>query len=227
MNITRKWAMPSADTFDVPAIGEFVKSYLRHSKVSIDPFARNKRWATYTNDLNPETAAEYHCDAGDFLQMLLDRGVQADLIIFDPPYTINQIEEVYAGVGKNKFTFEEYSQLGRWNVEKNICNQLLSVGGVFLHFGYHTNGMGKDRKFEILEILMVAHGGAMELLMTPLEKRKNILYTIFAFVMVKLIAPDRITTEMIRSKEWTERRKKFYELFEDMVIEQENRKETK
>ena len=60
-----------------------------------------------------------------------------------------------------------------------------------------------------------------------LEKRKNVLYTLFALVMVKLIAPERITTEMIRSKEWAERRKKFYELFEDVVIEQENRKETK
>jgi hypothetical protein len=39
MNITRKWDMPSADTFSVPTIGEFVKSYLRKSKVSVDPFA--------------------------------------------------------------------------------------------------------------------------------------------------------------------------------------------
>jgi hypothetical protein len=160
MKITRKWAMPSADTFDVPPIGEFVKSYLRNSKVSIDPFARNKRWATYTNDLNPATAAEYHMPALDFLRMLAEKGVQADLIIFDPPYTINQIEEVYAGIGKDKFTFEEYSQLGRWNGEKNLCNELLVPGGVFLHFGYHTNGMGKERRFEILEILMTAHGGA-------------------------------------------------------------------
>jgi hypothetical protein len=160
MNITRKWAMPSADTFDVPPIGEFVKSYLRKSKVSVDPFARNKRWATYTNDLNPKTAAECHMPALDFLRELAAKDVKADLIIFDPPYTINQIEEVYAGIGRAKFTFEEYSHLGRWNDEKNICNEILTPAGMFLHFGYHTNGMGKERRFEIAEILMVAHGGA-------------------------------------------------------------------
>ena len=55
------------------------------------------------------------------------------------------------------------------------------------------------------------------------ERRKSLLYTIFAFVMVKLIAPERITTEMIRSERWREKRKKFYELFEDIAIEQEER----
>lgn len=35
MLINRVWAMPSADTFDVPPIGDFVKRYLRQSKVSI------------------------------------------------------------------------------------------------------------------------------------------------------------------------------------------------
>lgn len=58
----------------------------------------------------------------------------------------------------------------------------------------------------------------------PLEKRKSLLYTVFAFVMAKLIAPERITTDMIRSPMWIEKRKKFYELFEDIAIEQENRK---
>jgi hypothetical protein len=159
MNITRKWAMPSADTFDVPPIGEFVKSYLRNSKISVDPFARNKRWATYTNDLNPETAAEYHMPAIDFLKMLVERGIQADLIIFDPPYSTQQIKEVYAGIGlpvSNSFEFN--STIGHWSEEKDLCYQLLSPAGVFLHFGWHSNGMGKGRGVEIIELLLVAHG---------------------------------------------------------------------
>jgi hypothetical protein len=41
-------------------IGGFVKKYLIKVKVSVDPFARNNRWATYTNDLNPDTAAQTH-----------------------------------------------------------------------------------------------------------------------------------------------------------------------
>lgn len=157
MKITRKWAMPSADTFDVPPMGEFVKSYLRKSKVSVDPFARNKRWATYTNDLNPETEAECHMDAGSFLELLIHKGVQADLIIFDPPYSIHQVQQVYAGVGRD-FLMEDAQNVGHWTKEKELCYQLLDTGGYFLHFGWHSNGMGKSRHMQIEELLLVAHG---------------------------------------------------------------------
>lgn len=71
--------MPNADTFSIPPIAGFVQKYLLKSTVSIDPFARNKRWATHTNDLNPETAAEHHMDAGDFLKLMAQQGVKADL----------------------------------------------------------------------------------------------------------------------------------------------------
>jgi hypothetical protein len=83
--IRREWAMPSADTFDIPVIAAFVKKYLCQSKISVDPFARNKRWATYTNDLNPETQADSHLEALDFIHSLIEKGVKADLVIFDPP----------------------------------------------------------------------------------------------------------------------------------------------
>jgi len=66
MKFDRAFAMPSADTFSIPPIGDFVKRYLHSAVVSVDPFARNKRWATYTNDLSPDTMAEHHMDARDF-----------------------------------------------------------------------------------------------------------------------------------------------------------------
>jgi hypothetical protein len=160
MNITRKWAMPSADTFSVPAMGEFVKSYLRKSKVSIDPFARNKRWATYTNDLNPETEAEHHMLALDFLKMLRDKGVQADLVIFDPPYTINQVKVAYESFGAGVFTSYDAHNAVRWTDEKEVVYDLLVPGGVFLQFGYNSCGLGKNGNCKIEEILLVAHGPA-------------------------------------------------------------------
>lgn len=97
--IHRIWAMPNAETFSVPPIGEFVRRYLHTSKVSIDPFARNKRWATYTNDLNPETQAEYHMDVLVFAKKLLAEGKSADLLIFDPPYSPTQIKMSYESIG--------------------------------------------------------------------------------------------------------------------------------
>ena len=88
MIINRTWAMPNSDTFSVKPIGEFVKRYLFNSTISVDPFARNKNWATYTNDLNPKTSAQFHIDALDFLAMLKGMNVKAGLVIFDPPYSL-------------------------------------------------------------------------------------------------------------------------------------------
>lgn len=157
IQFSRQWAMPSADTFDIPPINAFVKKYLRESRVSIDPFARNKRWATYTNDLNPDTAAEYHMSALDFLKMLKERGVVCDLILFDPPYTVTQAKQCYESIGL-QFLLNDAQQAGVYSQEKRLCYDLLVPDGVFLHFGYHSNGMGKARDMAIEEILIVAHG---------------------------------------------------------------------
>ena len=157
VKIKREWAMPNHLTFSIKPIGELVKRYLRDSQISIDPFARNNRWATYTNDLNPDTAADSHLFALDFLSELKDKNVKADLIIFDPPYSLRQVKECYEGVGKD-FTFADSKNAGHWAKEKDICAELLDDNGVFLHFGWHSNGIGKKRGFEIVELLLVAHG---------------------------------------------------------------------
>ena len=173
--LNRIWAMPSADTFDIPPIGDFVKRYL--SGVSVDPFARNKRWATHTNDLNPETEAECHMEAREFLQQLAGKGVKADVVIFDPPYSAQQIKEMYKGFGKTHWSFHEHEDLGRWREEKRIACELLKTGGIFLHFGWHTNGAGRERGFDILEILMVAHGGVRhDTLCMAEQKRQGTLF---------------------------------------------------
>lgn len=86
--MNRTWAMPSASTFTIKPIRELVKRYLNKAEVSIDPFARNCGWATYTNDLSPDTTAGYHLPASEFLELMVERGVQADVVLFDPPYSL-------------------------------------------------------------------------------------------------------------------------------------------
>lgn len=156
--IHRIWAMPNAETFSVPPIGEFVRRYLHTSKVSIDPFARNKRWATYTNDLNPETQAEYHMDVLVFAKKLLAEGKSADLLIFDPPYSPTQIKMSYESIGlKNEN--KDFQRVGRWSDEKAIFAQILLPDSVVLSFGWNSVGMGKELGFEIEEIMLICHGG--------------------------------------------------------------------
>ena len=167
ISYARIWAMPSADTFDIPPIGELVKRYLRASKVSVDPFARNKRWATYTNDLNPDTAAEYHLDALDFLVMLKDQNVQADLILFDPPYSPTQIKECYAGIGIRKYRGGEEN----WKIERDTIYDLLCVGGVSVSCGWNSQGLGIGRNTQIEEILLVPHGAAHNDTIVTVERK--------------------------------------------------------
>jgi len=159
MKLNRKWAMPSRNTFSIPPIAEFVERYLSASERSVDPFARNFNGATITNDMNPNTLAEYHQKADDFLASLEGRGL-FDLVLFDPPYSLRQVKEVYSGMGIEKLTMAETQNVGRWTKEKNAIDKILAPGGYVLSFGWHSNGMGKKRNYRIEEILLVAHGSA-------------------------------------------------------------------
>ena len=156
-SFVRLWAIPNRDTFSVQPIEGFVKKYLLKSKCSIDPFARNKRWATHTNDLNPETAAEHHMDSLDFLTMLKEKGVRPDLVIFDPPYNPAQAKECYEQLGMN-LPARVGRAAGVWAHEKNVVKEMMADNGVFLWFGWNTCGMAEARGFVIEEIMLVAHG---------------------------------------------------------------------
>ena len=152
---SRTWAMPASDTFDCKPIAEFVRRYLRG--VSVDPFARNKRWATHTNDLNPTTEAEHHMDAEAFLLMLSARGIEADCIILDPPYSPRQISECYAAAGI-KAGMKDTQNAVLYARVRRAAVTLCKPGAIVLSFGWNSAGMGE--KFKRLETLLVAHGGA-------------------------------------------------------------------
>lgn len=170
MKFTREWAMPSGDTFSVKPIGDFVRSYLDAATVSVDPFARDKRWATHTNDLNPATQAEHHMDAEKFLLMLATRDVKADLVIFDPPYSPRQISECYKSVGLEVGMKETQSSLLYQRVRKAIV-PILTEDAIVLSFGWNSVGMGKKHGFDIIEILLCCHGGAHNDTICIAEKR--------------------------------------------------------
>jgi len=149
--------MPNSNTLLIKPIMGFVLRYL--DGVSVDPFARNCELATYTNDLNPQTTAKYHMDSADFLQKLVNDGIVADVIIFDPPYSSRQVKEVYNGIGRH-FGKEDNSNVIRWKKERDLILKLCHHDSIVLSFGWNTNGMGKGRGFMVDEIMLVQHGGA-------------------------------------------------------------------
>lgn len=173
MEMSRTWAMPDKDTFSIKPIGDFVKKHLRESKISVDPFARNKDWATHTNDLSTETSAQYHMDAEDFCLMLKEKNIQADLAIFDPPYSPRQVSECYKSVGI-KVGMKETQTGSMYKRVRNALDGIVKPGGIVLSFGWNSVGMGINRNYEIIEIMLCCHGGPHHDTICVSEKKRDL-----------------------------------------------------
>jgi hypothetical protein len=155
---SRAFAMPSAETFSVKPIGEFVRRFLVEAKISVDPFAWNRAWATYTNDINPATSAQSHQDAEAFLDGLAAKNINADLVLFDPPYSPRQIAEHYRAAGLR--VGQDDTQSGRlYRRVRDAIDRIVCPGGIVLSFGWQSVGMGVGRGYELFETMLVAHGG--------------------------------------------------------------------
>ena len=171
MEINRAWAMPSKNTFSIKPIKEMLTRYqhlLTGDSVSIDPFANINRLAKHCNDLDPQYETEYCMDALDFLKSFDDNSV--DLVFFDPPYSPRQISECYKGAGLMVGMKETQSA----RLYKKVRDELMKIiieDAVVLSFGWNSAGMGKGRGFEIIEILLVCHGGAHNDTICIAEKR--------------------------------------------------------
>lgn len=150
--------MPNAETFSVKPIGEFVQRFLAEAKISVDPFARNRDWATYTNDINPTTSARSHQDAEAFLDDLAGKNINADLVLFDPPYSPRQIMEHYQAAGL-QVTQEDTQSARLFRRVRDAIDRIVCPGGIVLSFGWQSVGMGVGRGYELFETMLVAHGG--------------------------------------------------------------------
>lgn len=156
MIITKAWAMPNSLTFSIPPIKAFVEKYMVGAEVIVDPFANSCKYGTITNDMNPVFDTDYHLDALDFLK--LQPSESADIVLYDPPYSLRQVSECYKGVGK-EVTMETTQASWRARHLDEIA-RITKQGGVVLCFGWNSAGVGKKRGFAQIEILLVAHGGS-------------------------------------------------------------------
>lgn len=154
---SRSFAMPSRHTFSIPPIADFIRRYRKGE--SVDPFSGNSQLATYRNDLSLDSAAQWHMDAEEFCLSMYQAGTMVSLGLFDPPYSPRQISECYRGVGR------EVGMAGTQNGAlykrvRDALDRLIFPGGFVLSFGWNSQGMGIGRGYELLEVLLVAHGGA-------------------------------------------------------------------
>ena len=155
--MSRAWAMPDANTFSVTPIRALIARHLTDG-VWLDPFSRASPFALrcVTNDLNPAFHADYHEEAADFLARF-DRA-NVDGVLFDPPYSPRQISEAYKGVGR--VVHGEDTTSAFYGDRKRLASRAIKVGGKALCFGWNSGGFGKSNGFRLVEVLIVAHGGA-------------------------------------------------------------------
>lgn len=159
--ITRQWAMPSPNTFSIGPIKDSLGRYICSGTKVVDPFARDSSLTKFSNDINPETGANYHMEATAFLDMLLDTGHEGtfDVVLLDPPYSPRQMAEAYQSAGI-KPGMKETQNARLYSECKQRLWPLLKPGGRALTFGWNSGGFGKKYGTEVGEILLVCHGGA-------------------------------------------------------------------
>ena len=157
IKFAREWAMPSHNTFSIQPIRDLIARHFTPG-VWLDPFSRCSPFASrcVTNDLDPVFPADHHLDAFDFLRLHADESV--DGVLFDPPYSPRQIAECYRGVGRA--VHMEDTQAAFYGDRKREAARVVKPGGKVLCFGWNSGGLGKALGFDLVEVLLVAHGGA-------------------------------------------------------------------
>ena len=159
MNLSRAWAMPNSKTFSIKPIKELIERYGFSDEhlTFIDPFARDGIFKKFciTNDLDPSFECDYTMDALEFLRMFSDEQVHGAL--FDPPYSPRQVSECYKELGQT--VNMQTTQASFWGNMKKEIGRILTPGGVCITCGWNSGGIGKSNGMEILEVLLVAHGG--------------------------------------------------------------------
>lgn len=165
MEMTREWAMPSKNTFSIKPIANIIQKYAFGNV--IDPFANENKLANVTNDLDKQYDTDYHMDALDFLKMFDDNSV--DTVLYDPPYSPRQVAECYKSLGQT--VNKETTQSSYWSKQKDEIKRILRPGGVVISCGWNSGGVGKKREFEIVEILLVAHGAYHNDTIVTVEKK--------------------------------------------------------
>ncbi len=168
MKISRIWAMPNRNTFTIAPIDGLIRQYM-NSGVWIDPFCGKSRFKDrcVTNDLNPDIEADSHLEGLDFLKGFKDESV--DGVLFDPPYSLRQQKECYVGFGRDLEKWEVNN--GWFTSHKSEIARILKPEGIVIVFGWQSNGVGKTLGMEMIELLLVPHGGAHNDTIVTVERK--------------------------------------------------------
>ena len=92
-----------------------------------------------------------------------------DTVLYDPPYSPRQVSECYKKLGKT--VDMKTTQSSYWAYHKKEISRIVKKNGIVISCGWNSGGIGKKYGFEIIEILLVPHGGAHNDTIVVVEKK--------------------------------------------------------
>ncbi len=145
-------------TFENRRIREWVERHVEGVTLNLFAGKTLLNCREVRNDLREEMPADYHMDALDFVKHW--QGEPFGTVILDPPYAYRKSMEMYEGAVSSPF-----------NQIKNVLPNILTLEGIVITFGYHSNVMGEKRGFEQDHILLMSHGGAIHDTIAVIERK--------------------------------------------------------
>uniref|UniRef100_A0A6M3L4K8 Putative methyltransferase n=1 Tax=viral metagenome TaxID=1070528 RepID=A0A6M3L4K8_9ZZZZ len=149
-------------TFKSPRIKEWVEKNVEGKVLNLFSGLTKLNCNEVRNDIRKEMNAKFHKDALKFVNEW--KGDKFNTILLDPPYSYRKSMEMYGGRITSPF-----------NALKDSLLKILTINGLVITFGYHSNVMGKIRGFHIEQICLMSHGGAIHDTIATIERRKSCL----------------------------------------------------
>ena len=178
--LSRSWCMPNVSTFSMPPVLDLLQRWLPASPGAqrwIDPFVGDSPvgfLCEATNDLDAAKTATHHLEALDFLRSFAD-SPRLDGVLFDPPRNSTALSETMRRAGL-KPSMQDTQ--GSWLSARRMgAAFLLKVDGLAICAGWNSGGLGRSNGCELLEVLLVAHGGSFpDTIVTVERKTRETLY---------------------------------------------------
>jgi len=162
--------LPSPDTMTIPCFRNkflyfFPKDITYSNDRVADLFARNSELGTrkLRNDIDPETKACRHMDVFAFLQTIRDESL--DAVIIDPPFSFNQAAKHY------KNSAGKCLGVGWLPAVRREAGKKLKKGGLMFCLGWDANGAGNKRQFDLIEVIICAHGQGRNATIMTIDKK--------------------------------------------------------
>jgi hypothetical protein len=160
--INRVWEMPNKWTFKMKCVDKLLASRVQGNFA--DPFAGLHSPAAYRNDIEEARNSTHQMDALDFLKSFDDNSL--DGVLFDPPYSVEQCLRRYTPRFKGTAGRAEY-----WAKCKDEMKRVIAPGGIAISFCWDSTGVGKNRGFQIEEILLICHGACHNDTIVTVERK--------------------------------------------------------